>query len=304
MSRGQYTSDPYTYPGGGVAAGLSVKIVRRDTFVLAPIYFSAEGDARNVNPLRTDDAGQVSFWIDSGEYDLLANGVRTPFEVDGSVEGEAGLTAQHFTAQDPDSVGYARLSGPDDEPFIATYAAPGRTAPHVVLKDGDGTVLFSVQADGSLDPAYAGPQGEQGDIGPTGPQGPAGQDGEDGATGPAGQDGATGPTGATGPQGIQGLTGATGPTGPAGDPATNLVTSVAGRQGVVVLTKADVGLGSVDNTADTAKPVSAAQQATFVSGRACTVTAFGGLPAPSGAGLEFVISASGLDDIRFNGTSL
>lgn len=39
------------------------------------------------------------------------------------------------------------------------------------------------------------------------------------------------------------------------------VSSVAGRTGAVVLAKADVGLGSVDNTADTAKPVSVAQQA-------------------------------------------
>jgi hypothetical protein len=39
-------------------------------------------------------------------------------------------------------------------------------------------------------------------------------------------------------------------------------------------------------------------------GRPTTATSFGGLPAPTGSGLEFVISASGLDDIRFNGTSL
>lgn len=38
------------------------------------------------------------------------------------------------------------------------------------------------------------------------------------------------------------------------------VTSVAGRTGVVVLTSADVGLGSVNNTPDSAKPVSTAQQ--------------------------------------------
>jgi hypothetical protein len=42
--------------------------------------------------------------------------------------------------------------------------------------------------------------------------------------------------------------------------ATQLVTSVASRMGDVVLTKADVGLPNVDNTADTAKPVSTAQQ--------------------------------------------
>lgn len=39
------------------------------------------------------------------------------------------------------------------------------------------------------------------------------------------------------------------------------VQSVAGRTGAVVLAKADVGLGNVDNTADTAKPVSTLQAA-------------------------------------------
>lgn len=39
------------------------------------------------------------------------------------------------------------------------------------------------------------------------------------------------------------------------------VTSVAGRTGTVTLGKSDVGLGSVDNTADASKPVSTAQQA-------------------------------------------
>ena len=39
------------------------------------------------------------------------------------------------------------------------------------------------------------------------------------------------------------------------------VLSVAGKTGTVTLVKGDVGLGNVDNTADTAKPVSTAQQA-------------------------------------------
>jgi hypothetical protein len=42
--------------------------------------------------------------------------------------------------------------------------------------------------------------------------------------------------------------------------APGAVVSVAGKTGTVTLVKADVGLGSVDNTADTAKPVSTAQQ--------------------------------------------
>ena len=39
------------------------------------------------------------------------------------------------------------------------------------------------------------------------------------------------------------------------------VTSVSGRTGTITVAKSDVGLGSVDNTADTAKPVSTAQAA-------------------------------------------
>lgn len=50
------------------------------------------------------------------------------------------------------------------------------------------------------------------------------------------------------------------------------VTSVAGHVGVVTLVKADVGLGSVDNTADTAKPISAAAQAALDLKAALTVT--------------------------------
>lgn len=52
-----------------------------------------------------------------------------------------------------------------------------------------------------------------------------------------------------------------GDKGDAGDPATNLVTSVAGKQGVVTLDKTDVGLSNVDNTSDADKPVSTAQAA-------------------------------------------
>lgn len=50
------------------------------------------------------------------------------------------------------------------------------------------------------------------------------------------------------------------------------VTSVSGRTGAVVLSKTDVGLANVDNTADTAKPVSTAQQ-TAINAKENTITA-------------------------------
>lgn len=50
------------------------------------------------------------------------------------------------------------------------------------------------------------------------------------------------------------------------------VSSVAGKTGVVTLVKGDVGLGSVDNTPDTSKPVSTAQQAAL-DGKEPTISA-------------------------------
>jgi len=47
------------------------------------------------------------------------------------------------------------------------------------------------------------------------------------------------------------------------------VTSVAGKTGAVTLAKSDVGLSNVDNTADTAKPISTAVQ-TALNGKAAT----------------------------------
>ena len=117
-----------------------------------------------------------------------------------------------------------------------------------------------------------GPQGEQGLKGEQGVKGDTGEQGPQGLTGAKGDKGEPGQDGAQGIQGIQGVKGDDGYTpikgvdyfdgedGADGDPATNLVTSVAGRQGVVTLTKADVGLGSVDNTSDASKPISTATQ--------------------------------------------
>ncbi|WP_305067667.1 hypothetical protein [Lysobacter sp. GX 14042] len=87
----------------------------------------------------------------------------------------------------------------------------------------------------------AGPKGDKGDPGDQGPAGPKGDQGDPGPQGPPGADGAPGPQGDPGPQGPEGPAGPEGPQGPQGDPATNLVQSVNGKQGTVVLGAADVG---------------------------------------------------------------
>ena len=50
-------------------------------------------------------------------------------------------------------------------------------------------------------------------------------------------------------------------------PASGSVTSVAGKTGIVTLTKTDVALGNVDNTSDANKPISTATQ-TALNGKA------------------------------------
>jgi hypothetical protein len=143
-----------------------------------------------------------------------------------------------------------------------------------------------------------GSQGPQGIQGATGPAGADGATGATGPTGPKGDTGNTGPTGPQGIQGATGSTGPQGPignTGPAGttdynalsnkptlgtaaataitdyataaqgakaDSAVQPTRTVAGHalSADVVVSKSDVGLGNVDNTADASKPVSTAQQ--------------------------------------------
>lgn len=154
------------------------------------------------------------------------------------------------------------------------------------------------------DTGATGPQGLQGIQGVQGPVGPTGPKGDTGATGAQGVQGPTGPTGPAGvtPRGswVSGTTyakddlatdaGSTwrrkvagaGTVAPGSDSTnweifaqkgvdgTGAVVSVAGKSGVVVLDKADVGLGSVDNTADSTKAVLSASKLT--TARTITIT--------------------------------
>lgn len=73
--------------------------------------------------------------------------------------------------------------------------------------------------------------------------------GDTGAQGPQGIQGPVGPKGDQGNQGIQGAPGQKGDKGDQGDPATNLVQSVNGKQGVVVLSHTDVGADAAGSAA-------------------------------------------------------
>lgn len=217
-------------------------------------YISLNG-SRGVNLVATDSTGitptgftyTVAFLdLKYGSTALAYNGY--------SMALPAGTTVDlSDVAPIPSSGGIAITRGERGETGPAGPAgATGATGPAGPKGDTGATGATGPKGD----------QGIQGPIGLTGPAGATGAQGPIGLTGATGAAGATGPKGDTGAQGIQGVqgpkgdTGATGATGPAG---TGAVSSVAGRAGDVVLTKSDVGLTNVDNTADTAKPVSTAQ---------------------------------------------
>lgn len=207
MSYSLYTSDPFTYPGGSVAAGVLVAVYYANTSISAPIYHDDLGITPKANPVRTDGTGVISFWIEPGTYALWANGVRTPITVDAIPDP-------------PGPEDYVTRS--DVEEMIA--AAGGGLLPPVVAK-GD---LYAAQAAGSVGLLSVGTNGQVLSADSTT------------ATGLRWADAASGGGGA--------------------------VTSVFGRAGVVTAqagdyTKAQVGLGNVDNTSDVGKPVSTAQQA-------------------------------------------
>jgi hypothetical protein len=111
-----------------------------------------------------------------------------------------------------------------------------------------------------MPPEFRGPQGEQG---PQGPAGPAGADST--VPGPQGEQGPQGPQG---PQGEQ---------GPAGSGAGDMLKSenLSGLSDYAAA-RSNLSLGNVNNTSDTAKPISTAQQTALNSKlNASAVSAFG-----------------------------
>ena len=154
------------------------------------------------------------------------------------------------------------------------YALRAKTAGEVTLTAAQIALLKGDQGiQGEKgDQGEQGIQGEKGDQGPPGPQGPKGDKGDKGDRGIQGVRGVKGDQGDQGIQGEKGDQGAPGPQGPQGDKgdkgdqgiqgeagADGLTVSVNGVEhvgGEITLTKADIGLANIDNTADLDKPVS------------------------------------------------
>ena len=107
-----------------------------------------------------------------------------------------------------------------------------------------------------------GAKGDKGDKGDTGPIGPTGPQGPKGDRGDKGDRGETGPQGPAGPGSGDMLSGIYDPAGKAAQVATaaELAAHTGNQSNPHQITKAQLGLGSVDNTSDLSKPISAAVQ--------------------------------------------
>lgn len=128
-----YTSEPYTYPGGAVAVGVPVRVYFADTAVNAAIYADSLGAVLKTNPTRTDNAGQVSFYIEPGTYDLLANGVRTTVTLVGPVDppdADDFITLEQ--AQDLDATVLASANAHSDAQDGQTLASANASASGMV----------------------------------------------------------------------------------------------------------------------------------------------------------------------------
>lgn len=204
--------------------------------------------------------------------------------------GPAGATGAQGPKGDTGAQGIQGVAGPAGADGLdGAPGAPGATGPK-----GDKGDKGDPGAAGATGPA--GPTGPASTVpGPAGPKGDTGAQGPKGDTGAAGATGAQGPKGDTGAQGPAGPTGATGPQGPEGDPASNIITSVNGLTGAVVLNSSHVG----------ALPLSGGTLTGAVSGIAPTADAHlatkAYVDANSGGGGGPITAAEGNSDIVAGG---
>lgn len=80
----------FRFQNGQPARDRPVDIYVRDTTTREPIFNDFLGLVPLPNPIRTDDIGNVDFYIDEGSYDFFAEGVRVPFDAI-SPSGGGGL---------------------------------------------------------------------------------------------------------------------------------------------------------------------------------------------------------------------
>lgn len=75
----------FKYPNGQVAAGQAITIYDRGLFTQPALYVDEAGAVPLLNPVVTDEVGNVHFYIAPGAYDFSVASVRVPFDVDAAL---------------------------------------------------------------------------------------------------------------------------------------------------------------------------------------------------------------------------
>lgn len=111
MAIGLYGPERLQYAGGGPAANTQVFVFLPGTTQTAVIYADPAGLTTASNPTWTDHNGELTFFAAMGNYDLVANGARTPVTVSTPVDSggvtESDLilaTRYEFTQANPSLV--------------------------------------------------------------------------------------------------------------------------------------------------------------------------------------------------------
>lgn len=89
MPLGLYGPERLQYASGGDAAYTEVFVFLPDTTTKTVIYGDVNGLTTGPNPVWTDQNGELTFFADVGDYDLVINTLRTRVTVTGGDSGGA-----------------------------------------------------------------------------------------------------------------------------------------------------------------------------------------------------------------------
>lgn len=139
MALAQY-SDVYWYPNGTLSTNVDARVFQLHAPTLIPLWANSAGTVPLGNPVKTNNAGVLTFWAEQGEYWVYIN--RLPFKINvGFTQEQADLSTGNAVGGEfiPNAfnpalldispmVGYIVTHSPGTaEPTITTVKSPQRT---------------------------------------------------------------------------------------------------------------------------------------------------------------------------------